>query len=378
MLKNRLLIITLCILILLTPACQGNVNLPGETITPLSSPATDTPPSNTGGQVESIPLKVGFGAKSDWYEVYFTDPTNSFSAQLSGGVDGPLVDAINAARQSVDVAAYSLSLNSVRYALINAFRRGVDVRVVMESENMDRTDPQKLISAGIPVIGDRRDGLMHDKFIVIDRSEVWTGSMNYTDSGAYGDNNNLMRIRSTKIAENYTREFEEMFKEDLFGPDIKAQTPNPQVTIDDVNVENYFSPDDGVAQHISDLLNGANKSIYFMAYSFTNDEFGQIIMDKAKTDVVIKGVMEEEQVNSNQGTQYDPFKQAGLDVRIDGNPGLMHHKVFIIDGNTVILGSYNFSFNAENRNDENVIIIHDEQVARLYLEEFLRVYDIAR
>jgi phosphatidylserine/phosphatidylglycerophosphate/cardiolipin synthase-like enzyme len=293
-------------------------------------------------------------------------------------VDGPLVDSINGARQSLDVAAYSLSLNSVRYALIDAFHRGVNVRVVMESENMDGSDPQKLIDAGIPVIGDRREGLMHDKFIIIDRAEVWMGSMNFTDSGAYSDNNNLMLISSAEIAENYTVEFEEMFIDDLFGPDIKADTPNPEVTIDGVAIENYFSPDDGVAKHISDLLSGAKKSIYFMAYSFTNDEFGTIILDRANLGVVVKGVMDEEQVKSNQGTEYDPFNQAGLDVRIDGIPGLMHHKVFIIDGNTVVLGSYNFSASAETKNDENVVIIHDEGIARLYLEEFLRVYDAAK
>jgi hypothetical protein len=69
-------------------------------------------------------------------------------------VDGPLVEAIDAARLSIDVAAYSLSLNSVRNALIHAHERGATVRVVMESTNMDRSDPQRLIEAGIPVIGD--------------------------------------------------------------------------------------------------------------------------------------------------------------------------------------------------------------------------------
>ena len=69
------------------------------------------------------------------------------SSQGTGGVDGPLVDAIDNAKLSVDVAAYSLSLNSVRFALINAHNRGVTVRMVMESTNMDRSDPQELIKA---------------------------------------------------------------------------------------------------------------------------------------------------------------------------------------------------------------------------------------
>ena len=52
------------------------------------------------------------------------------------------------------------------------------------------------------MVGDNRDGLMHDKFIIIDKSEVCIGSMNFTDGGTYDDNNNLIRIYSLKMAEN--------------------------------------------------------------------------------------------------------------------------------------------------------------------------------
>jgi phosphatidylserine/phosphatidylglycerophosphate/cardiolipin synthase-like enzyme len=293
--------------------------------------------------------------------------------QGSGGVDGPLVEAIDDARLSIDVAAYSLSLNSVRSALINAHQRGLTVRMVMESTNMDNSDPQRIIEAGIPVVGDNRDGLMHDKFIVIDRSEVWMGSMNYTDSGTYDDNNNMLRIRSTKMAENYTKEFEEMFVDDKFGADVVAETPNPTLTIDGTRVDTYFSPDDGVANQIATLLSAAQDSIYFLAYSFTSNDLGDIVRAKAEAGLDVHGVMDEEQIDSNQGTEFDPFRQADLDVLIDGIPGLMHHKVFVIDGKIVVLGSYNFSQSAETRNDENIVVVYNEDIAEQYLSEFQRV-----
>jgi phosphatidylserine/phosphatidylglycerophosphate/cardiolipin synthase-like enzyme len=56
----------------------------------------------------------------------------------------------------------------------------------------------------------------------------------------------------------------------------------------------------------------------------------------------------------------------------------MHHKVLIIDGRTVVTGSYNFTANAERRNDENVLVIHNPQIAAQFLEEFHRLYDQAR
>jgi phosphatidylserine/phosphatidylglycerophosphate/cardiolipin synthase-like enzyme len=214
--------------------------------------------------------------------------------------------------------------------------------------------------------------------VVIDRSEVWMGSMNFTFSGTYEDNNNLIHIRSVKMAEDYTKEFEEMFVDDKFGEDVVPETPNPEVDIDGIRMEVFFSPDDGVANRIVEVLNEAQESIYFMAFSFTTDEFGEAIRLKAENDLTVARVMEEEQVKSNMGTEYDPFKQAGLDVLIDGNDGLMHHKVMIVDGKIVITGSYNFSRSAETRNDENLIIFHNEQIADFFLEEFQRVYQQAQ
>ncbi len=342
-------------------------------VTPASTPDTEITPT-PAGEYTPIDLQAGYGLRGPWFELYMTNPDSPLSPQGTGGVDGPLVDAIDAARLSIDVAAYSLTLNSVRYALINAHNRGVKVRIVMESTNMDGSDVQKLLEAGIPIIGDNRQGLMHDKFMVIDRAEVWLGSMNYTDSGTYDDNNDMIRILSTKIAENYSVEFNEMFEDDMFGPDVVEKTPNPTVTLDGTRVDTYFSPDDHVLTALYNLLSGADESIYFLAFSFTSNELGEIVRTKAEAGLDIKGVMDKEQVASNTGTEYDPFRQAGLDVRIDGNDGQMHHKAFIVDGKIIAFGSYNFSKSAEERNDENIVIVYNEKIAKFFMQEFDRVY----
>jgi|KBSSwiStaDraftv2_1062776.scaffolds.fasta_scaffold20955_5 phosphatidylserine/phosphatidylglycerophosphate/cardiolipin synthase-like enzyme len=360
----------------LLSACGNNLPLP-PTETRLPGTQIPTTPT-TGTEITPIDLQVGYGVRGPWFELYFTNPASPISSQGTGGVDGPLVQSINAAHLSVDVAAYSISLNSVRDALIRAHDRGATVRVVMESTNMDRSDPQRMIEAGIPIIGDNRDGLMHDKFIVIDRSDVWMGSMNFTDSGAYDDSNNLMHIRSTKIAEDYSKEFNEMFVDNKFGEDVVPETPNPTVTIDGTRLDVYFSPDDGVQAALVPLLESAQESIFFLAYSFTSNQLGDIVRGKAQAGLTIAGVMDDEQIRSNQGTEFDPFRQAGLDVRMDGIEGLMHHKVFIIDQKIVAFGSYNFSQSAEARNDENLIIVYNPVIAQQFVLEFERVQSEAQ
>ena len=326
----------------------------------------------------SVTAGTNTPSTAGWLQIFFTNPADPHASDYEGGPDENLAAAIDHARLTVDVAAYSLNLWSIRDALIHAHQRGVVVRMVMESDNMDEREVQQIQDAGIPIIGDQGEGLMHDKFIVLDRSEVWTGSMNYTTSGAYKDNNDLIRIRSINVAEDYTTEFNEMFEENLFGAYVRPATPNPSLTIDGTPVEIYFSPDDGVAAHILSLIQAAQDSIYFMAFSFTANDLGDAIIQRAAAGLTVAGIMDDGQINSNQGTEYDPFLQAGLNVQRDGSDGQMHLKVIIIDKKIVITGSYNFTASAETSNDENVVIIHNPDVAAQYLEEFQKIYDQAQ
>jgi phosphatidylserine/phosphatidylglycerophosphate/cardiolipin synthase-like enzyme len=316
--------------------------------------------------------------EQDWWTVYFTNPSSPSASSYHGGPDKALATAIDQARISVDVAIFDLNLWSIRDALINAYRRGVDVRVVTDSDNMDEQEVQELKDADIEVLGDRHESLMHDKFVVIDRLEVWTGSMNFTTGGGYLDNNNLIRLRSSKLAEDYTHEFEQMFVDDHFSADKKPGTPNPTVTVNGSQIEVYFSPEDGTLAHILNAVNSSQKSIYFMAYSFTTNELADAMVERAKAGVTVRGVFDKDQYHSNAGTEFDTLHNAGIDVWLDGNPRLMHHKVIIIDQKVVVTGSYNFSNNAEYDNDENTLIIHNQDIAAKYMIEFQQIYDLSQ
>ena len=100
--------------------------------------------------------------------MFFTNPTAIQSKNYEGGPDKMLENAIDQTRLSVDVAAYSFNLWSLENALIRAHKRGVVVRIVMESDNMDNQEVHEIKDAGIPVVGDQQEGLMHDKFMVLD------------------------------------------------------------------------------------------------------------------------------------------------------------------------------------------------------------------
>ena len=335
-----------------TPS-ESTVSLPYPTYTPSAVPATVSP-----------------------FNAYFTTPETNLSVENMQGVEQYLVAAIDAAQRSVDIAIYNFTLKSISDAAIHAHQRGVAVRIVMESDNMDSNSYQRMKDAGIEVVGDDQKGSMHNKFVVIDGYQVWTGSTNLSAGAFYNDNNNLLSINSTQVAQNYTVEFEEMFYDHLFGPEIKYATPNPIVTVSGRTIETYFSPDDGVAVRLVQLIQNADARVDFLAFSLTSDPIAQALIACQRAGIMVRGVMDESQVTSNTGGEYDVLKDAGVDVRLDGNQNLMHHKVMIIDGRYVATGSYNFSGNAERTNDENLVIIDDPALAAQYEAEFEKLYAI--
>jgi len=374
-------------------ACgNGNVVPTDLPIVTATLPVVTAPPvieltstAAPGGEFfSSIPFRSGLGFRAPWFELYFIDPTSPFAQREVGGVDDLVSASIIAAKQSVDVALRALSLESITKALITVTRRGVPVRVVTDTDSLTgRSNFQALRDSGILVIDDQQPGIMNDKFIIIDHSQVWTGSVDYNISGVFREYNAVIRISSPEVAADYTKEFDEMFVNNQFGRLVVPETPYSSVTIQGTKVDVLFSPDDLVVDRLSALLGGAQQSIYFLAYSFGSNDLGNIIREKAAQGVVVGGVLESDQVSSEQAnpTQVEElnlFRKAGLDIRLDGKPEIMNHKIMIIDGRIVVMGSYDFTNRAENENDENVLIIYDEKTAQKFMEEFQRVQSRAQ
>lgn len=324
------------------------------------------------------PPKAGQGATP--FEVVFTQPA---SARHSGP-DARLVALLDAAARSVDVAVYDFDLENVAAALARAKGRGLRVRVVTDGDTVANTGHRfiqaalaTLRGAGIPVVADSRPAYMHHKFTVVDEEWVQTGSWNYTHADTTRHDNNALFVRDRDLAANYTAEFERLFTRREFGPQKFAGSPRPVLTIGSVRVESYFSPKDEVAAKIIATLATARESVYFLAFALTHDGIGQAVLDRAREGVFVSGVFETSGAD-DEASEYSTMKRAGLEVYKDANPYAMHHKVIVVDERVVIVGSFNFSRNADESNDENVLIIHDPSLAKQYREEFLRVRDLAR
>ncbi len=121
-------------------------------------------------------------------------------------------------------------------------------------------------------------------------------------------------------------------------------------------------------------IDRARTRVYIMVFIFTADAIADALIRARDRGVEVKVIVDDEQAWI-RGSEFQRLKDAGINIRTDNREGLMHHKVVIIDGEIVITGSYNFSYSAEDRNDENVLIIRDKALATLYEGEFNRIWE---
>lgn len=310
------------------------------------------------------------------WQVYFTTPGTKIR-----GIVNPeegLINAVRAAKGSVYGAFYDISSASISDEFIAAHKRGVKVALVTEKDNYSGKALTAMIEAGIPVVKDNTPGLMHNKFAVIDKKLVFTGSFNLTDNCRVKNNNNAVLIKSAELADIYMDEFREMFYDKIFGNRKEYGAfsffrGKNSVKAGDLTLQVFFSPDNDVEKIICSNISGAEHSIRFMAFSFTSPAVSELIIEKFHNGLHVSGIFERKGAYTKH-SEFIKMKLEGLPVQVDKNRFQMHHKVIIIDDYRVITGSYNFSRNAALRNDENILIIDNREIAKQYIDEYNRLY----
>jgi phosphatidylserine/phosphatidylglycerophosphate/cardiolipin synthase-like enzyme len=266
---------------------------------------------------------------------------------------------IRNATASINCAFYDINLENLIDALSDQSLEA-DVRAIIESDTL------KGQIKGPGIKKDRNSALMHNKFCIIDNSIVTTGSMNPTHNDNEKNSNNLVIIRSRAAAEIFNQEFFEMWNGKFGGGE---RTAGNKLKSAGSYIEIYFCPEDKCAEALVRELNSAEKSIYFMTFSFTSESISDAVISGHLKGIEAKGILDSSQA-AGQYSSFDKLKEAGIDIVREKGKYKLHHKVFIIDNLTVVTGSFNPTLNGDTRNDENMLIIKDRNTTLEFLEEF--------
>jgi phosphatidylserine/phosphatidylglycerophosphate/cardiolipin synthase-like enzyme len=133
--------------------------------------------------------------------------------------------------------------------------------------------------------------------------------------------------------------------------------------------EVYFFPHGGCTDAIIRELNKTKSTILVQAYSFTSAPIAKALLDSHKRGVEVEVILDKSQ-RTDQYSSTTFFFNAGIPVKIDSTHAIAHNKVMIIDGETVITGSFNFTKAAEESNAENLLVIRDMKLASAYTKNW--------
>lgn len=211
-----------------------------------------------------------------------------------------------------------------------------------------------------------------------DRAWLWTGSTNFSTNQLSSDPNHAYMIRDQALALNYRREFDEFWgnlpnHSDGKEGEEKSNNTAHQFRIGDATIESYFSPSDETNCHILDALKSADHQVLIGLLLLTKEDLVDEMIALHENGVDLRVIVEDEESSS---LALSRLRQAGVRVAVHDLSPLFHHKYAMIDEGflnsdpLVITGSHNWTFSADNINDENTLIIHDQSVTNIFRQEF--------
>lgn len=141
-----------------------------------------------------------------------------------------------------------------------------------------------------------------------------------------------------------------------------------------VVAEAYFSPGDECHRAIGRLLTGARKSADICVFTITDDRLGDAILDAHRRGVAVRVITDNSKAE-DLGSDIGRLEQAGIPTRVDRSPFHMHHKFAILDGETLLTGSYNWTRGAARDNEENLIVTTDPRLLTPFAATFGRLWE---
>lgn len=131
------------------------------------------------------------------------------------------------------------------------------------------------------------------------------------------------------------------------------------------DIQVFFSPHGGCTEAVVSNINRATNAVLVQAYSFTSAPIAKALVDAHRRGINVEVILDKSQ-RTQKYSGADFIQRAGIQTFIDAKHAIAHNKIMVIDGQTVLTGSFNFTKAAEEHNAENLLVIHDFALAAKY------------
>ncbi len=136
----------------------------------------------------------------------------------------------------------------------------------------------------------------------------------------------------------------------------------------------YFSPWDNVIVPIHRALLSAHKTVYCSLYGITNRYLAHDLINLERKGVTVEVGLDKREAHGRYDL-HTVLEAAGITVIIKPRVVLEHNKLCVIDGRTIIMGSYNWSASAQKQDNSDVIIKNCPRLGKAFVGECKRIYE---
>lgn len=307
-------------------------------------------------------------------ELFFNNPLDR-PEEPANALYEQFIAFIHGAQTTLDIALYQLeNIPRVEEEILDAhIKRKVKLRLVADCKY--RKDFSQFKQAGIPVVfrngscGKEDRPIMHNKLLIRDGQEVWTGSYNPTKRANKYYFDVAIVIQDESISEAYKAEFDQLFA-GRFGSK-KSDNNAECFKVNGRPFKIYFSPKDKVQKRIIKAIRKAQREIHIAMFFLTKSEIAKELLKANQRGVRIHAIWDYRGYE-HWASWMDELIDRGIGV-LDALPGLIHTKLAVIDRELVILGSMNWTKSGIDSNDENSLFINDPHLAQAAVEQIERL-----
>jgi phosphatidylserine/phosphatidylglycerophosphate/cardiolipin synthase-like enzyme len=317
-------------------------------------------------------------------------------------LEGVIVDFIEGATASLDIAVQELDNERIAKAILAAKWRGVRISIVLEQSYLreEKLSPKNppasleqwqwtptkgknavnrriataLLQSNVDLKLDFNKKIFHQKFIVRDyrgkatpTSALLTGSTNFTDTDCHSNLNHIFVFKDAGVCRQYANQFAEIERGE-FGRRGLGGEP-PIFDLEGVPVTVLFAPDNVPEQEVIKQVLKAERTIKFAIFTFAGSSaIDDALLMAARAGCKVTGALDPGQAAQPWSAQHGTpgaappwLKRKNIRLftprRKKGGLSKLHHKLMVVDRHTVLAGSFNYTKPANDFNDENLFVV---------------------
>lgn len=293
------------------------------------------------------------------------EPPALYSNQTRDDLHLAYFKAIQEAKKSILLLIYGLTDDALIKQLNLKADEGIPVTIICDGTASFRIEEK--LSLNIRLVKRMAKGLMHLKILVIDETLTWLGSANFTSSSLKMNGNLVMAMDCPNFAAAILTK-----ANTLSAYDRSGTLPNQEFIFGIQRTELWFLPDNRNASiRVKEMIRSAKKTLQVGMFTFNRQDFAKELIDAMKRGIDVKVVIDHLQGNGQSSQVVEMLMNNGVDIHLSKGPEMLHHKFLIVDGNTLVNGSANWTKRAFTENDDCFMILHDLTAKQKMLLESL-------